>query len=169
MDCYSRAHRKLEDKGWVWLFTAYLIGPGGQGAVKMWRGVQLCMHLHRARICWQQSSAAAQAAQGRPPSNHVEGHRPAELSHWSASWIPNKSALWHVPCWFPHRRGGWCHRWEMAHPSGGERKPSDKRLSETHQIPPDTSARAAHRPSHNGREPLWRYNPLKAFGENVHG
>lgn len=73
---------------------------------KLRRAVQLCMHLRSARICWRQSSVPPQADQGRPPSSHAQGHRPAELSHWSASWIFNQSALWHVPRWILHQRVG---------------------------------------------------------------
>lgn len=64
--------------------------------------VQLCMHRHNRRICWQQSSARnASSHTTKPRASSIQpaaGHGPAEPWDWSASWIFNKSALWHALC-----------------------------------------------------------------------
>lgn len=64
--------------------------------------VQLCMHLHNSRICWRQSSARNTSSHTtKPRTSSIQpaaGHGPAEPWDWSASWIFNKSALWHALC-----------------------------------------------------------------------
>lgn len=108
VDSQQQNQGRLVVKCWGWVFIALSRRVSGVRCRR--RGaVQLCMHLHNNRICWQQSSARTQQQCGQIKDDSTlqpaAGCRPAELWDWSDSWIFNKSALWHAACLTPQHRG----------------------------------------------------------------